>query len=102
MIELVRYIVASFVDHPDAVQVREFRGEQGVVLELEAHPSDLGRVIGRQGRTAQALRAVLGMAAAKARVRVVLDILDEDGDGEGAGSPSEREERAESGDGPSS
>ena len=78
MQELVRFLVASMVDHPEDVRVSEVRGDHSLVLELAVHPDDLGRVIGRHGKTAAAIRSVLGAAAAKARMRVVLEILEEE------------------------
>lgn len=78
MKELVRFIVAALVDHPEHVRVTETAGDRSVVVELSVHPEDLGRVIGRQGKTASALRALLGAAAVKTRQRVLLEILEED------------------------
>jgi predicted RNA-binding protein YlqC (UPF0109 family) len=57
--ELVEAIAKALVDNPDQVQVRAIEGEQLTVFELRVHPSDLGKVIGRQGRTAQAIRTIL-------------------------------------------
>lgn len=76
MRDLVEFIAKSLVDDIEAVQthVRE-RGEQ-TVIELEVAPDDLGKVIGRQGRTARAIRTLLGAAGQKARRRYTLDILD--------------------------
>lgn len=76
MRDLVEFIAKSLVDDSEAVQthVRE-RGEQ-TVIELEVAPDDLGKVIGRQGRTARAIRTLLGAAGQKARRRYTLDILD--------------------------
>jgi uncharacterized protein len=64
------------VDHPEGVQVREVEGSHVVVLELKTHPDDLGKVIGRQGRTAEAIRTLLGAARAKLHKRFTLEILD--------------------------
>ena len=75
--ELVLYLAQKLVDHPDAVQVSEFDDAGTEVFELRVHPDDLGRIIGRQGRTAQALRALLQTAASKQRRRAALEILDE-------------------------
>jgi predicted RNA-binding protein YlqC (UPF0109 family) len=76
MRDLVEFIAKSLVDDSEAVHthVRE-RGEQ-TVIELEVAPDDLGKVIGRQGRTARAIRTLLGAAGQKARRRYTLDILD--------------------------
>ena len=76
MKELVEFIARSLVDEPDEVQVSEHRRESTTHLELSVAPADLGKVIGRQGRTARAIRSVLAAAGAKARRRGVLDILD--------------------------
>lgn len=74
--ELVEYIAKSLVDHPDDVSVREVEGEQTSVLELSVAKEDLGKVIGKQGRTARAIRTLLSAASAKARKRMVLEILE--------------------------
>jgi len=74
--ELISYIAKSLVDNPDQVEVREVIGEQTTVLELKVAPDDLGKIIGKQGKTAKAIRTILGAAAAKARKRAVLEILE--------------------------
>lgn len=74
--ELIAYIAGSLVDHPDQVQVTEVEGEQTTVLELRVAKEDLGKVIGRQGRTARAMRTILGAASSKAKKRSVLEILE--------------------------
>ncbi len=74
MKELLEYIVKEMVDRPDAVRVRERSGQYAVTLELTVDERDAGKVIGRQGRVAKALRDVLGIAGAKSRKRVHLDI----------------------------
>ena len=66
----------SLVDNPDEVSVKAVEGEQVTVLELRVHPSDLGKVIGKQGRTAKALRTILSAASAKSGRRVILEILE--------------------------
>lgn len=73
---LVEYIARSLVDHPDEVQVNEIEGEQTSVLELKVAKDDLGKVIGRQGRTARAIRTILGAASIRANKRAVLEILE--------------------------
>ena len=75
MKELVEAITKALVDNPDQVQVRVIEGQQVTLLELRVHPSDLGRVIGRQGRMAESLRIILGAAGMKLRRRVVLEIV---------------------------
>ena len=74
--ELVEFIAKSLVDSPDEVTVREVEGEQASVLELSVAKEDLGKIIGKQGRTARAIRILLGAVSAKARKRVVLEILE--------------------------
>jgi len=74
--ELVEAIAKALVDNPDQVQVRAIEGEQVTVLELRVHPSDLGKVIGRQGRTAKSIRTILGAAGMKLRKRLTLEILE--------------------------
>jgi predicted RNA-binding protein YlqC (UPF0109 family) len=76
MKELVEEIAKALVDHPDGVQVRAVEGEQVTVLELRVHPEDLGKVIGRQGRTAKSIRTILGAAGMKLRKRFTLEILE--------------------------
>ncbi|MFQ5744088.1 MAG: KH domain-containing protein [Acidobacteriota bacterium] len=73
---LIEDIAKSLVDHPDEVQVSEVEGEQTTVLELRVDPQDLGKVIGKQGRTARAMRALLGAAGTKQNKRVLLEILE--------------------------
>jgi predicted RNA-binding protein YlqC (UPF0109 family) len=76
MKELVEAIAKALVDHPENVQVRSVDGEQVTVLELRVHPDDLGKVIGRQGRTAKSMRTILGAAGMKLRKRLTLEILE--------------------------
>jgi hypothetical protein len=64
------------VDNPHEVQVRAIHGEEIIVLELRVHPNDLGKVIGRQGRIAAAIRTILGAAGVKLRKRVTVEILE--------------------------
>ena len=74
--ELVEEIAKALVDIPEEVQVREVQGEQVTVLELRVAPSDLGKVIGKQGRTARAMRTILSAASAKLKKRSVLEIIE--------------------------
>jgi len=76
MKELVEAIAKALVDHPENVQVKSVDGEQVTVLELRVHPEDLGKVIGRQGRTAKSIRTILGAAGMKIRKRLTLEILE--------------------------
>ena len=74
MEELVRYIAATLVDHPDQVQVKTVEGPESVIIELSVGPDDMGKVIGKQGRIAKAMRVVLKSAAAKEGKKCNLDI----------------------------
>jgi predicted RNA-binding protein YlqC (UPF0109 family) len=76
MKDLVEAIAKALVDHPEQVQVRSVDGEQVTVLELRVHPEDLGKVIGRQGRTAKSICTILGAAGMKIRKRLTLEILE--------------------------
>jgi uncharacterized protein len=76
MKELVEAIAKALVDHPENVQVKSVDGEQVTVLELRVHPDDLGKVIGRQGRTAKSMRTILGAAGMKLKKRLTLEILE--------------------------
>jgi predicted RNA-binding protein YlqC (UPF0109 family) len=76
MKELLELIAKALVDEPEDVRVTEIEDEQTTVLELEVAREDLGKVIGKQGRTARSLRTILGAAGTKARKRVVLEILE--------------------------
>ena len=76
MKDLITQIVQALVDQPDQVSVSEIVGENTNVLELKVAKSDMGKVIGKQGRHAQALRTILNAAAGKTRKRYVLEILE--------------------------
>ena len=76
MKELVEDIAKALVDIPDEVSVREVEGEQVTVLELRVAQSDLGKVIGKQGRTARSVRTLLGAAGMKLNRRFTLEILE--------------------------
>ena len=76
MKELVEAIAKALVGDPDQVQVRAIEGEQVTVFELRVAPSDLGKVIGRQGRTARAIRTILSAVGMKLRKRFTLEILE--------------------------
>ncbi|MCS6801028.1 MAG: KH domain-containing protein [Chloroflexota bacterium] len=71
---LIEYIASSIVDHPEQVQVREVRGRNSTILELRVAPDDMGRVIGKQGRIASAMRTLLKAAATRSGGRYVLEI----------------------------
>ena len=74
--ELVTYVAKSLVDNPDSVVITEVEGEHTSVLELRVAKEDLGKVIGKQGRTARAIRTILAAASSKAKKRTVLEILE--------------------------
>jgi hypothetical protein len=76
MKELVELIAKALVNEPNAVVVNEIGGENASVLELKVAPEDLGKVIGRQGRTARALRTIVSAAGMKFRKRIVLEIVE--------------------------
>ena len=76
MKELIHYIAQALVDNPDEVAVSEIEGNQTSVLELKVAKEDLGKVIGKQGRTARAMRTILGAASAKIKKRTVLEIIE--------------------------
>lgn len=73
---LIEFVSKALVDMPDQVHVNEIEGEQTTVLELKVDKSDLGKVIGKQGRTARALRTILNAASTKLRKRSVLEIIE--------------------------
>ena len=76
MRELIEMIAKALVDSPDEVSVHAIDGEQSTVLELKVAQSDLGKVIGKQGRTARAIRTIVGAAGMKLRRRFTLEILE--------------------------
>ena len=76
MQELISYIAQALVDHPEEVKVTEIEGNQTSVLELKVAKEDLGKVIGKQGRTARSMRTILSAASAKLKKRTVLEIIE--------------------------
>jgi hypothetical protein len=76
MKELIKYIAQALTDYPEQVDVREVEGERTSVIELRVAPSDLGKVIGKQGKTARAMRTILSAASAKLKRRSVLEIIE--------------------------
>ena len=76
MKDLISYIARALVDHPEQVSVSEVEGNQTSVLELKVAKEDLGKVIGKQGRTARAMRTILSAASAKVKKRTVLEIIE--------------------------
>lgn len=73
--ELVKYIAKSLVDNPDMVSVNEVEGSQSLIIELKVAPDDMGKVIGKQGRIAKAIRTVVKAAATKENKRVIVEII---------------------------
>ncbi len=76
MKEIVDYIARQLVDEPDRVEVKQIEGDRTTVIELRVAPEDIGKVIGREGRTARALRAILNAVATREQKRAVLEILE--------------------------
>ncbi len=76
MKDLIKYIAKALVDNPESVEVSEVEGNQTSVIELKVAKEDLGKVIGKQGRTARAMRTILSAASAKIKKRTVLEIIE--------------------------
>ncbi len=76
MKELVEHIAKALVDYPEQVVVRAIEGDQTTVLKLQVAPGDLGKVIGKQGRTARSMRTILSAAGMKLKKRFTLEILE--------------------------
>jgi predicted RNA-binding protein YlqC (UPF0109 family) len=75
MKELVEYIAKALVDFPEQVDVKQVEGERSIILELRVAPEDMGKVIGKQGRIAKAIRTVVNAAAIKENKRVMVEII---------------------------
>ncbi|MCL5038111.1 MAG: KH domain-containing protein [Chloroflexi bacterium] len=75
MKELLEYLAKALVDHPDEVKVSQVEGERSIILELRVDPEDMGKIIGKQGRIAQALRTLLKAASVKEGKRVMIEII---------------------------
>lgn len=78
MKELIEYIVKSIVDNPEEVEVTQIDGESTVVFELRVKQDDVGKVIGKKGRTINAIRTLVNASAAKSGMRAMLEIVEED------------------------
>ena len=78
MKELVEFLAKALVNHPDAVEVKETQGDTASVLELKVAREDLGRIIGKQGRTAKSIRTIVNAAASRANRKVILEIIEEE------------------------
>jgi hypothetical protein len=76
MKDLIKFMAQALVDHPEQVEVSEVAGEQTSVIELRVAKEDLGKVIGKQGRTAKAMRTILSAASTKLRKRTVMEIIE--------------------------
>lgn len=76
MKELIEYIVKGLVDNPDKVEIKEVAGEKSIIYELRVGEGDLGKVIGKEGRTAKAIRTIITAAAMKQGKRAVLEIIE--------------------------
>ena len=77
MKELVQYLAKSLVNNPNAVEVKETEGDNASIVELRVAKEDLGRIIGKQGRTAKSIRTILNAAASRTNRKVVLEIVEE-------------------------
>lgn len=77
MVELVEFVAKALVDHPDQVEVRQVQGETSTVIELRVAPSDMGKVIGKQGRIAKAIRTVVRAACAQDKRNVMVEIKED-------------------------
>ena len=76
MQDLLKNIVQALVDNPEQIKITTVRGNQAIILELQVAKEDIGKVIGKQGRTAHAIRTILGAASAKIKKRTALEIID--------------------------
>ena len=76
MKELLEYLAKALVDNPDDVKIEVIEGERSVILQLKVHPDDIGKVIGKQGRIAQALRTIVKASATKQGKNAIVEILD--------------------------
>ena len=76
MKELIHFIAAALVDHPDQIEIKETEQDETIIIELTVAKEDLGKVIGKQGRTARAMRSLLSAAAGKVNKRTRLEIME--------------------------
>ena len=77
MKELVEFLAKQLVNHPEAVEVKETQSDTASILELKVAKEDLGRVIGKQGRTAKSIRTILNAAASRTNRKVILEIVED-------------------------
>lgn len=76
MKELIEYVVKTLVDHPDDLRITEIEGERTIVFELRCHPEDVGKVIGKSGKTVGAIRTLLSTVAARQNRRAMLEVVE--------------------------
>ena len=76
MNELIKHIVQALVDHPEQVAISAVEGKQSTVLEIKVAKEDIGKIIGKQGRTAQAIRTILNAASGKKKKRTIMEIIE--------------------------
>jgi uncharacterized protein len=95
MKEFVEYVAKALVDHPEQVVVKEVDGEKVVIFELHLNPGDIGKVIGKSGRTITAIRTLLTSAAAKGGKRAMLEIIEPEGRRSQRGESAEPAEESE-------
>ena len=76
MKELIEYVVKTLVDHPDDLRITEIEGERTIVYELRCHPEDVGKVIGKSGKTVGAIRTLLSTVAARQNKRAMLEVVE--------------------------
>ena len=76
MKELIEYVVKTLVDHPDDIRIAEVVGERTIVFELRCHPDDVGKVIGKSGKTVGAIRTLLSTVAARQNRRAMLEVVE--------------------------
>lgn len=95
--QFLEYVVKALVDHPEEVKITRTIDEMGVLLRLSVHREDMGKIIGRSGATAKAIRTVLRVAGMKADARVNLKIEEPEGGTGGASNPESAEEREDRG-----
>ena len=76
MKELIEYVVKTLVDHPEEIRIAEIVGERTIVFELRCHPDDVGKVIGKSGKTVGAIRTLLSTVAARQNKRAMLEVVE--------------------------
>lgn len=76
MKELIEYVVKALVDHPEDLRITEIQGERTIVFELRCHPEDVGKVIGKSGKTVGAIRTLLSTVAARQNKRAMLEVVE--------------------------